>query len=349
MARRFPFHPYPNSWFVVAFSHELPVKGVMPLKYFGKDLVLFRTEDGTARVFDAFCPHLGAHLAYGGTVVDGTLRCLFHGWRFDGVTGHCTHVPFANKIPPRAAVKAWPVAEQDGVIYVYHHAEGDAPTWEVPKIHTPEWSEPTFIKWQLKTCCQEILENSVDSSHVPTVHDARRPAKYTPKTTKGPILEHSLNIQWDGAYIGFPGTEMDVRLDVSVCGLGVIHVDTFAEMVGMQARQRILVTPIDEDHIHLRAALHVRRMHDEETTQNVHKMFQNGFETDFVKDFPIWENKIYQAQPLLSEADGPIGVFRKWARQFYSAEAPPAADADKGQAASTDGPVVPFGKTQPTA
>src|SRR5262245_23671328 len=151
MARRFPFHPYPNSWFVVAFSSELPVKGVMPLKYFGKDLVLFRTEDGVARVFDAFCPHLGAHLGYGGTVEDGKLRCLFHGWKFDGVSGHCTEVPFASKIPPRAAVKPWPVAEVDGAILVYHHAEGLAPTWEVPSVHTPEWSEASHIKWRLRS------------------------------------------------------------------------------------------------------------------------------------------------------------------------------------------------------
>ena len=199
----------------------------------------------------------------------------------------------------------------------------------------------------MRTHPQEILENSVDASHVPTVHDARRPGKYTPKTTKGTILQHSLNIQWDGAYIGFPGTEMDVRLDVSVCGMGIIHVDTFADLVGMQARQRIFATPIDEDYIHLRAALHVRRMHDDETTANVHKMFQNGFETDFVKDFPIWENKAYQPQPLLSEADGPIGMFRKWARQFYSAETPAEGST---QSPSGDKPVlIPFGKTQSVA
>ena len=35
MTKRFPFHPYPNSWFVVAFSHELAPGGVMPLHYFG--------------------------------------------------------------------------------------------------------------------------------------------------------------------------------------------------------------------------------------------------------------------------------------------------------------------------
>ncbi len=46
---RFPFPRYPDGWFQVAYSSELPPGGVMPLKYFGKDLVLFRpAEEGAA-------------------------------------------------------------------------------------------------------------------------------------------------------------------------------------------------------------------------------------------------------------------------------------------------------------
>ena len=39
---RFPFPRYPNGWFQVAYADELAPGGVMPLKYFGKELVLFR-------------------------------------------------------------------------------------------------------------------------------------------------------------------------------------------------------------------------------------------------------------------------------------------------------------------
>jgi hypothetical protein len=44
------------------------------------------------------------------------------------------------------------------------------------------------------------------------------------------------------------------------------------------------------------------------------------------QDIPIWENKVYRERPLLSEADGPIPLYRRWARQFY-------ADADPLRAA----------------
>ena len=63
---RYPFPPYADGWFQVAYSDELDTSDVLPLKYFGRDLVLFRNESGQACVLDAHCAHLGAHLGHGG-------------------------------------------------------------------------------------------------------------------------------------------------------------------------------------------------------------------------------------------------------------------------------------------
>ena len=59
---RFFTPPIPNGWFQIAYSDELTPGTVMPLRYFGKDLVAFRTESGQVAVLDAFCPHLGAQI-----------------------------------------------------------------------------------------------------------------------------------------------------------------------------------------------------------------------------------------------------------------------------------------------
>ena len=98
--------PLPNGWFAVAFSHELREGEVRPLHYFGEDLVLFRTRSGRARVLDAFCPHLGAHLGHGGRVMGESVRCPFHGWSFDGASGSCTQIPYCERIPQQALVRA---------------------------------------------------------------------------------------------------------------------------------------------------------------------------------------------------------------------------------------------------
>ena len=44
-----------------------------------------------------------------------------------------------------------------------------------------------------------------------------------------------------------------------------------------------------------------------------HRLFrgENGHDT--------LRNVLYAEAPLLSDVDGPIGLFRKWSKQFYSA------------------------------
>src|SRR5689334_821676 len=96
---RFPM-PIPNSWFHMVWSHELRPGEVKRLRYFGRELVCFRGQDGAPHVLDAYCPHLGAHLGVGGCVKENTVVCPFHGWRFDG-DGLCVDVPYAKKHVPR--------------------------------------------------------------------------------------------------------------------------------------------------------------------------------------------------------------------------------------------------------
>ena len=60
---QFDCEGFARGWFVVSFSEELAVGDVKPMQYFGKHLVLFRTESGSPKILDAHCPHMGAHLA----------------------------------------------------------------------------------------------------------------------------------------------------------------------------------------------------------------------------------------------------------------------------------------------
>jgi len=98
---RFPFTHNPTGWYMVEHSKDLAVNQVKPLEYFGKQLVLFRTQTGVAHLLDAYCPHMGAHLGYGGKIDGDIIRCPFHAWEFAG-DGICQKVPYAEKIPERA-------------------------------------------------------------------------------------------------------------------------------------------------------------------------------------------------------------------------------------------------------
>ena len=110
-AKTNPWTGFARGWFVLMFSDELAAGQVVPMKRFGQELVLFRTEAGQAKVFDAYCPHMGAHLGHGGKVRGEAIVCPFHAWKFDG-TGKCVEIPYAKRIPPKAAVACWPVRER---------------------------------------------------------------------------------------------------------------------------------------------------------------------------------------------------------------------------------------------
>ena len=130
--------PFPDGWFRVAASADLPRGAVRPLRYFGRDLVAFRTVDGVARVLDAHCPHLGAHLGHGGCVEGDAIRCPFHGWLIGG-DGRCLATP-------RAAIRSWPVREVNGLVMVYHGALGEMPAWEMPEM--PELATGEWTRWR---------------------------------------------------------------------------------------------------------------------------------------------------------------------------------------------------------
>ena len=53
---------FPRGWFIVAESNELDA-GPLPVRFFGQDFALYRGESGKPVMLDAYCKHMGTHLA----------------------------------------------------------------------------------------------------------------------------------------------------------------------------------------------------------------------------------------------------------------------------------------------
>ncbi len=103
------------DWIPVASSADV---GSSPVQVSagGRSWVLARLQpDGPPAVFSAHCPHRLVPLA-AATVVDGTLQCAYHGWRF-GSDGRCAVVPSLGPdahVPPRADLPPPPDVREDG-------------------------------------------------------------------------------------------------------------------------------------------------------------------------------------------------------------------------------------------
>jgi 3-ketosteroid 9alpha-monooxygenase subunit A len=319
---RFPIPPFPNGWFQIAYSDELEVNGVMPLEYFGKHLVLFRDGAGVVHVLDAFCPHLGAHLGYGGIVEDGCIRCPFHAWRFNG-GGQCVDVPYANKIPPLARLDPWHVCEANGLIMVWHHLGGQAPQWEVPRLAeytATDWTDYTRRRWKIRSHNQEMGENAVDSAHFKYVHG-------TPEQpmTRAEVEGHVFRAKSPVNYTTPQGTvEGGIESTNYGFGFGVVRFTGIVETMLVSS-----VTPIDGEYMDVRFSFKVKKLGSADATAGVGKAFIAEIERQLGQDIPIWEHKVMKSRPVLCDGDGPIGVYRRWCKQFYTADTPPA-DASNG-------------------
>jgi nitrite reductase/ring-hydroxylating ferredoxin subunit len=293
---RYPF-PIPNGWFIVATAAELAPSDVRAVHYFGRDLVVFRTEGGAPHVFDAYCPHLGAHLAVGGKVEGENLRCPFHGWCFEGASGACVDIPYSDaRIPGRARTRRYPTIERNRMIWAWHHAEDEPPFYEVPEVSEftdPAWTYIEVRDFEIAVSAQDMAENNVDLAHFQFVHG-------TPDIPTEEFVT-------DGTYKRSIGQEGNFVREGYGLGLGVLRVRGFVTFLSS-------TTPIDEEHVHVRWVFTSPRSAGEGVVQMAADSFTEGVS----QDIPIWENKIYRARPVLTKSEKAILEHRRWSRQFYS-------------------------------
>ena len=161
--------PTPNGWYAVATSSDVTVGTVVARRLGAEDILLFRSSSGEIATVGAYCAHLGAHMGHGGKVVDGTLQCPFHGYRYDQ-GGACVANGYGTAPPAHAKLRSWPTRENGGVVLVYFGATEEGPAWEVPALVAEGWTEPAFEVLHLDTHPQETTENSVDIGHFTWVH-----------------------------------------------------------------------------------------------------------------------------------------------------------------------------------
>ena len=318
-----PGLPIPFGWYAVAFSDELSVKEVKPLYFFAKDLVLYRAESGTPVLLDAFCPHLGAHLGHGGEVHGESIACPFHGWQFDG-NGMCTSVPYAKNMPKKVldkpCIDGYPIREINGTIFAWYHPRKLAPIFEVdevPYLNDPAWKETGRYEWEMNTCVQETGENGVDIAHFVYVHssiempEAEIQLKGHHRVT---TMISKVPAQDENGMLDTTGEKWEKSaLSTTSCGPGMTY-QTFDR--GFVLFMQGTITPIDESRVSMRW-IFASPADQDETGAFFAKVVQENVVEQVGHDVPIWENKIYQPNPILCDGDGPIAKYRKWFNQFY--------------------------------
>ncbi|MFN8024746.1 MAG: aromatic ring-hydroxylating dioxygenase subunit alpha [Acidimicrobiales bacterium] len=154
----------------VCRSTDVPDGGVTKVTLLGEDWVVARI-DGRLTALADRCPHRGSPLHLG-CVVEGTVQCAYHGYRFDA-DGRCTLIPALGvgaTVPPKAHTRAAAsVVERYGLVWL----SPEPPI--VPMLDVPEWDDPDFVVAPLPDLvwhagAAQMVDNFLDLTHFPFVH-----------------------------------------------------------------------------------------------------------------------------------------------------------------------------------
>ncbi len=330
-ASRVGIAPYPSGWFGLAFSDEIAPGAMKRAQLAGREVVLFRTESGVAAVFEAHCPHLGAHFGHGGCVVGETLRCPMHDFRFD-TEGACVAAGAGHTHTPSAKAGVVPVREIDGVILAWSHPTRATPSWEPPSLAGDLAGGPVRRhRLTIRSHVQELAENLFDAAHLTAVHGYQSPEMDGRPSTEGPVIRGRTRMRHITQLGRHFTREVNVDVRNTMHGLGIVCFDSVADPGGLAFRGVFTWNPIAPGLVDFRLSVWVRAVDaglaamplfrslpDRTQRDLMGRMLVFNMLRDIRQDQAVLEHKRHLARPGLSDGDAAIPVFRKWARQFYA-------------------------------
>ncbi|XP_067132595.1 cholesterol 7-desaturase nvd-like isoform X1 [Centruroides vittatus] len=327
---------YPNGWIPLMESRDLAIGQSVPVTALGHQFAIFRGKTGKSFVLDAFCPHLGAHLGVKSKVYGDCVQCPFHGWLFSGKDGSCQKIPYTDKVPKFAKVKTWTSLEQNGFIYVWHHAEGHPPYWKppiIPEIEQGLWSYKGRTQYTTNCHTQELPENGADIMHLDSIHQASifSGSNFHPDNWWN-FCKHIWSSSWNEDpepnqhmttmkitnYIKIFGISLpwfSASLDIKQIGPAIVHLyitSIFGRGIFIQS-----ITP--ERPLQQKIVHHYYGPRFSQISASILLLLEAKM---VERDVLVWNNKKFLKAPLLVKEDKFILRFRRWYSQFYSENSP---------------------------
>ncbi len=178
-----------SFWQPVYRAEDLKPGQAIPIRIMSEDFTLYRGQRGAPYLVASRCAHRGTQLSTG-WVEDDSIRCRYHGWKFDG-SGQCIEQPgedasFGRKVK----IRAYPAREYLGLIFAFL-GDGEPPSFR----RYPQFEAPDLLitlppeHWP----CNHYnrLDNDADAFHVLYTHyeSARRAQRLNLYTERGVSAE----------------------------------------------------------------------------------------------------------------------------------------------------------------
>lgn len=319
----------PTGWFQIGWSSTVPSDGVVPLRYFGQDLVAWRDLEGTVHVLDAYCRHLGANLAYGGSVTADGLRCPFHGWTWDA-EGRNTAIPYQDRTNTARRIRSWSVVERNEVLFLWHDELGRPPYFDVPEVTEicddlrgmvlqPALPDGTSHFTGMQVHPQYVVENAVDIHHFRFVHGTAR----SPVILREEVTDHTWHSvagfgrRWaDG--IDRPG---DRRNTITIHWVGIGFAYNAEQTPDGWRVMLISTTPVDDETTEVFGTYWLQDLPGAAAGDRRRRL--DEIMRALPEDLDIWNHQIYLDPPGLATSEGAgFRKLRRWTGRFYPEAGP---------------------------
>lgn len=168
-----------DIWYFVALSGDLKAGKLARHELLSEPVLLGRSPRGELFALRDICPHRAAPLSAGRfhTEPSGatTVECPYHGWRF-GADGGCAAIPSlvddqAMEVS-RIAVRRYPVAESQGLVFIWVSADGRGePTEPPPMFEGVVGGRPKLVdRMTFAAHIDHAVVGLMDPAHGPYVH-----------------------------------------------------------------------------------------------------------------------------------------------------------------------------------
>ena len=149
------------NWHPVARSDDLAPRHVFHGLLLGRELALWRADDGYVNVWENRCLHRGVRLTLGHN--EGReLRCQYHGWRYANRSAGCTYIPAHPADAPARTIcnVTFPMVERYGLVWT-----GEAPRGDLPAIASLDTGNPFGLRSVPANVEPQVVLDALASYH----------------------------------------------------------------------------------------------------------------------------------------------------------------------------------------
>jgi len=300
---------YLNSWQAVCMIDEVKPTKILSKNIMGEDIVIWKDGNNHISVMKAHCPHLGAHLASGGDIINNNIRCAFHHHCFD-LKGQCRH-------KKKERIFTYPLDIQGGIVFAWFHSELKEPSWTLPNLLIDENNKEWMIchselnGTRVPSHPMTFIENGADINHGIKLHNLCH------KDTKFNINNEEISLKY------IREREDKGHIKLTAYGPFILSYDFEFKYYFKGYSRMLMLLQLMPDGSFIANRIKMKQKHIDKWYMKIF-YFVVSIITEFklfkaflTEDQLIMINRKYLHKPNYDKEDKFIPKFRKWYKQFY--------------------------------